>query len=151
MKKAFLILLCLAATLHGQEGNPSKRLANAVDTFTELMRTPDKGIPKELFDKAKCVVIVPGLKKGAFGVGGKYGRGFAACRKTTGWSGPAAIAIEGGSFGFQLGAAATDVVMLIMNQNGMNRLLGDKFTIGGEASAAIGPVGRQRAPIRTFC
>ncbi len=130
--------------LLGQETTPDKRLRNAAAAFGEVMASPDKGIPQELMDKAQCVVIVPGLKKGAFGVGGKYGRGFASCRKCgQGWSAPAAVAIEGGSFGLQLGGSSTDVIMLVMKESGMNRLLGDKFTIGGEAAAAAGPVGRE--------
>ena len=88
------------------------------------MATPDKAIPQELFDKAQCIIIVPDLKKGAFGVGGKYGRGYASCRHGAhGWSSPAAVAVEGGSFGLQLGGSSTDVIMLVMNQKGMNRLL----------------------------
>src|ERR1700730_1139597 len=140
-----VLLACIAATaLLAQEANPDKRLSNATETFRELMKTPDKGIPQELLEKAKCIIIVPGLKKGAFGVGGKYGRGFASCRTAgDGWSSPGSMAIEGGSFGLQLGGSSTDVVMLVMNQSGMNRLLGDKFTLGGEASAAAGPVGRE--------
>src|SRR5947199_5401734 len=137
-------LTCLAATaLIAQETTPDKRLRNAATAFSEVMAAPDKGIPQELMDKAQCIVIVPGLKKGAFGFGGKYGRGFASCRRCSrGWSAPAAVAIEGGSFGFQLGGSSTDVIMLVMKESGMNRLLGNKFTIGGEAAAAAGPVGR---------
>ncbi|MBV9574836.1 MAG: OmpA family protein [Acidobacteriales bacterium] len=108
------------------------------------MNTPDKGIPTDLFEKAQCIVIVPGLKKGAFGWGGKYGRGFASCRHgDRGWGAPAGIRIEGGSFGFQIGGSSTDVVMLVMNESGMNRLLADKFTLGGQAAAVAGPVGRE--------
>ena len=122
---------------------PDARLENSAAALREIMRSPDKGIPKDLIDKAQCVVIVPDLLKGAFIVGGKYGRGFASCRHENGWSSPAAMRIEGGSFGFQLGGSSTDLIMLIMNRHGMQRLLGDKFTIGGEAAAAAGPVGRQ--------
>ena len=106
------------------------------------MASPDKGVPKDLLDKSQCIVIVPDLMKGAFIFGGKYGRGFASCRHGNTWSAPAAVRIEGGSFGFQLGGSSTDLVMLVMNWRGMQRLLGDKFTIGGEAEAAAGPVGR---------
>ena len=113
--------------------------------LTEIMHSPDRGIPRDLIDKAQCVVIVPDLLKAAFVVGGKYGRGYAMCRHVNGWSSPGAVRIEGGSFGFQLGGSSTDVIMLVMNRHGMNRLLGDKFTIGGEAAAAAGPVGRQTA------
>jgi lipid-binding SYLF domain-containing protein len=127
-----------------QDRSPDKRLRHAATAFQEIMATPDKGIPRDLFDKAQCIIIVPDLLKGAFGVGGKYGRGYVSCRHGAhGWSSPAAVAIEGGSFGFQLGGSSTDVIMLVMNQSGMNRLLGDKFTLGGEAAAAAGPVGRQ--------
>lgn len=142
--KYLLLLWLVTAVLIGKERTPDKRLRNAATALSEVMASPDKGIPQDLMDKAQCVVIVPGLKKGAFGVGGKYGRGFASCRKCAhGWSGPAAVAIEGGSFGLQLGGSSTDVIMLVMKESGMNRLLGDKFTIGGEAAAAAGPVGRE--------
>jgi lipid-binding SYLF domain-containing protein len=121
-----------------------ERLADSATVFQEIMSTPDKGIPQELLAKAECVVIVPGLKKAALGVGGQYGRGFAECRNSSGsgWSAPAAVRIEGGSVGLQIGASSTDVVMLVMNKNGMNKLLDSKFTIGADASAAAGPVGR---------
>lgn len=121
-----------------------ERLAESATVFQEIMSTPDKGIPQDLLAKAECVVIVPGLKKAALGVGGQYGRGFAECRNSSGsgWSAPAAVRVEGGSVGFQIGASSTDVVMLVMNKNGMNKLLESKFTIGADASAAAGPVGR---------
>jgi len=108
------------------------------------MATPDKGIPQDLLAKAQCVVVVPGLKKGAFVVGGQYGRGFAECRKDDGfgWGAPGAVRVEGGSVGFQIGGSSTDVVMLVMNKRGMEKLLGDKFTLGADASVAAGPVGR---------
>jgi lipid-binding SYLF domain-containing protein len=108
------------------------------------MQAPDKGIPHDLFDKARCAVIIPGVKKAAFIVGGKYGRGFVSCRANgTGRFGtPAPIRIEGGSYGLQIGGSSTDVFMLIMNESGMKKVLSDKFTIGGEAGAAAGPVGR---------
>ncbi|MGA8026305.1 MAG: YSC84-related protein [Bryobacteraceae bacterium] len=141
-KLGFLTFLTAAALL-AQETTPDKRLRNAATAFHEVMASPDKGIPRDLLDKSQCIVIVPGLLKGAFGVGGKYGRGFASCRRCGGgWSAPGAVAIEGGSFGLQLGGSSTDVIMLVMKESGMKRLLGDKFTIGGEAAAAAGPVGR---------
>ncbi len=144
MIRCFLLSCLLTTALVAQEATPDKRLQNASSAFSEVMASPDKGIPQDLMDKAQCVVIVPGLKKGAFGVGGKYGRGFASCRRCSrGWSAPAAVAIEGGSFGLQLGGSSTDVLMLVMKESGMNRLLGDKFTIGGQAAAAAGPVGRE--------
>ena len=108
------------------------------------MGTPDKAIPQDLLAKAQCIVVVPGLKKGAFIIGAKYGKGFVSCRKKggLGWSAPGAVRVEGGSFGFQIGGAETDAFMLVMNRAGMNRLLSTKFTLGGDASVAAGPVGR---------
>jgi SH3 domain-containing YSC84-like protein 1 len=120
-----------------------KRLAESADVLREIMSTPDKGIPKDLLDKAACVVVIPGVKKGAFIVGAKYGRGFIVCRKSTaGWSAPAGVRVEGGSVGLQIGAAETDVVMLVMNSTAIDKLLSSKFTIGADASATAGPVGR---------
>jgi lipid-binding SYLF domain-containing protein len=126
------------------ETSPDKRLQNATLSFSEVMHEPDKGIPRDLFDKSWCIVIIPGVKKAAFIVGGKYGRGFVSCRRNgTGRFGtPADVRIEGGSYGLQIGGSSTDVFMLIMNEGGMRKLLSDKFTIGGEAEAAAGPVGR---------
>src|ERR1700680_85734 len=126
------------------ETSPDKRLENARLSFREVMHEPDKGIPHDLFDKARCVVIIPGVKKAAFIVGGKYGRGFVSCRRggTGRFGAPAAVRIEGGSYGLQIGGSSTDVFMLIMNESGMRKLLSDKFTIGGEAEAAARPVGR---------
>jgi len=120
------------------------RLDAAADTLTDMMKASDRGVPQDLLDKARCVVVVPGMKKAGFIFGAKYGRGFAACRRAggSGWSAPAAMQVEGGSVGFQIGASETDVVLLVMNEGGMKHLLSDKFTIGGEATAAAGPVGR---------
>ena len=120
----------------------SERLNDSATIFSEIMGTPDKGIPQDLLNKAQCVIVVPGLKKGAFVVGGEYGRGFAVCRRTSGWGAPAAVRVEGGSVGFQIGGSSTDVVMLVMSQPGMDRLMTDKFTLGADASVAAGPVGR---------
>jgi lipid-binding SYLF domain-containing protein len=110
----------------------------------EIMETPDNAIPQELLQSCQCIVIVPGMKKAAFIIGAKYGKGFLLCRKDsgTGWSAPAAIMVEGGSFGFQLGGSSTDVVMLVMNSGGVDKLLSSKFTLGADASVAAGPVGR---------
>ena len=109
------------------------------------MDTSDKGIPQDLLNKSQCIVIVPGLKKGAFIVGGKYGKGFVNCRKEggEGWTAPAAMRVEGGSVGFQIGGAETDVVMLVMNERGMKKLLTSKFTLGGEGEVAAGTGGTQ--------
>src|SRR5271155_2569127 len=148
---SLITALCLwffvgVAPLSAQEAelSPDKRLQNAATSFHEAMHEPDRGIPRDLFDKSRCVVIIPGVKKAAFMVGGKYGRGFVACRKegTGRFGAPAAIRIEGGSYGLQIGGSSTDVFMLVMNEGGMHKLLEDKFTIGGEAEAAAGPVGR---------
>jgi SH3 domain-containing YSC84-like protein 1 len=127
------------------ETTPDKRLENALLSFREVMHEPDKGIPRDLLEKARCIVIIPGVKKAAFIVGGKYGRGFVSCRRggTGRFGAPAAVRIEGGSYGLQIGGSSTDVFMLIMNESGMKKLLSDKFTIGGEAEAAAGPVGRE--------
>jgi lipid-binding SYLF domain-containing protein len=121
-----------------------ERLNDAASLFSAVMGTPDRSIPQGLLNKAYCVVLVPGLKKAAVVVGAKYGRGFAVCRAAggEGWGPPAAIRIEGGSFGAQIGVSSTDVVLLIMNSGGMKRLTKSRFTIGAEATAAAGPVGR---------
>ena len=141
---AALLILASFAYATVVEETPDRRLRNAHTIFHEMAREPDKGIPLGLFDDAKCVIIIPAVKKGAFIVGGKYGRGFASCRKGERgqFGAPAAIRIEGGSYGLQIGGSSTDVFMLIMNESGMQRLLSDKFTIGGEAAATAGPVGR---------
>jgi SH3 domain-containing YSC84-like protein 1 len=133
----------LLADEKSEKAKADARLDDAASLFSEIMGTPDKSIPQSLLDKSACIVLVPGLKKGAFIVGGKYGRGFAICRAHgQGWGPPAAVDIEGGSFGLQVGFASSDVILLIMNERGMRRLETSKFTIGGEATAAAGPVGR---------
>ena len=120
------------------------RLDDAASLFAEVMSTPDKSIPQDLLNRAQCIVLVPELKKAAFGIGAKYGRGFDLCRtaRGQGWGPPAAIRIEGGSIGFQIGVSSTDVILLVMNERGMKRLTTSKFTIGADATAAAGPVGR---------
>src|SRR5579863_6503703 len=143
MIQSLLLTGVATGVLFGQERFEDSRLHNATTALREVMHSPDRGIPHDLLDKSQCVVVIPDLLKGAFIVGGKYGRGFASCRHAGGWSAPAAVRIEGGSFGFQLGGSSTDLIMLVMNRNGMNRLMGDKFTIGGDAAAAAGPVGRE--------
>lgn len=122
----------------------TNRLNAAADVVRDMMAAPDKGIPKDLLDKAACVVVVPSVKKAAFIIGAKYGRGFIVCRNKNGrgWSAPGGVRIEGGSFGLQIGGSATDVVMLLMNEGAIDKLLSSKFTIGADASAAAGPVGR---------
>jgi lipid-binding SYLF domain-containing protein len=122
----------------------ASRLEESANVMQEIMETPDNAIPQELLQSCQCIVIVPGMKKAAFIIGAKYGKGFLLCRKAseTGWSAPAAIMVEGGSFGFQLGGSSTDVVMLVMNSGGVDKLLSSKFTLGADASVAAGPVGR---------
>jgi SH3 domain-containing YSC84-like protein 1 len=122
----------------------NKRLDEAATVFSEIIAAPDKGIPQDLLEKAHCTVIVPGLKKGAFIVGAQFGKGFVTCRASggAGWSAPAAIRVEGGSLGFQIGGSETDVVMLVMNDRGAQKLMESEFTLGGEGEVAAGPVGR---------
>jgi len=115
----------------------------AATVFGQIMDTPDKGIPKELLEKAECVAVFPSVLKAGFIVGGRGGRGVASCRTITGWSAPAYFTLGGASFGLQIGAQSTDFVMLFMNKDGMKSLLSDEFTLGGDASVAAGPVGRQ--------
>ena len=115
----------------------------AARVFGEIMATPDRGIPKDLLERAECVAVFPSVIKAGFIVGGRGGRGVASCRTTRGWSAPAFFTLGGGSVGFQIGAQATDFVMLFMNKGGLDSLLSDEFTLGGDASVAAGPVGRQ--------
>ena len=124
----------------------SERAAHAANVLEDIMATKDRSIPQDLLNKAECAIVVPGMKKGAFIVGAKYGRGFVSCRKgNTGWSAPAGVRVEGGSFGLQIGGSETDVVMLVLNKRGMEKLLTSKFTLGADASVAAGPVGRTTA------
>jgi len=127
-----------------KDGEPAKRLTEAAAVFSEVMATPDKGIPEEMLAHAHCIVIVPGLKTAAFVVGGKYGKGYLSCRNKSGngWSAPGTVRIEGGSVGFQIGGSTTDLIMLVMNARGADKLLASKFTLGAEGSVAAGPVGR---------
>jgi SH3 domain-containing YSC84-like protein 1 len=115
----------------------------AAKVFSQIMGSPDKGIPKDLLEKAECVAVFPSVLKAGFIVGGRGGRGVASCRTATGWSAPAYFNLGGASIGWQIGAQSTDFVMLFMNKDGMASLLSDEFTLGGDASVAAGPVGRQ--------
>jgi SH3 domain-containing YSC84-like protein 1 len=145
VKKVLITLVAICGSLAGvRAATIQQELQSSAVVFREIMATPDKGIPQDLLDKAYCVVIVPGLKKAAFVIGGQYGKGVVLCRKTggVGWGAPAAIRVEGGSFGFQIGGSSTDVIMLIMNDSGMKKLERSKFTLGADASVAAGPVGR---------
>jgi lipid-binding SYLF domain-containing protein len=132
----------LAANDNDQE---NQRLKSSADVLQEVMGAPDKSIPNDLFHKAYCVIVIPNMKKAGFVFSGKYGRGYASCRADDHWSAPAAMRIEGGGVGFQIGASDTDIVMLVMSKKGMNGILSSKFTLGGEATVAAGPVGRDAA------
>jgi SH3 domain-containing YSC84-like protein 1 len=144
MRLKLFLLSALGAGLVHAAPLATDRLNAAADAFKDVMGIPDKAIPQGLLNKAQCIVIVPALKEGAFVFGGKYGKGFVSCRKAdgVGWSAPGSIRIEGGSFGFQIGGEEIDVFMLIMNKRGMDRLLSTKFTLGADAQATAGPVGR---------
>jgi len=139
-----LAFACYLPAAPVENSKTAERLDDAASLFSEVMSAPDKSIPQDLLNKSHCIILIPGLKKAAFGVGGKYGRGFAVCRveKGMGWGPPAAIRVEGGGFGLQIGVSSSDVVLLVMNQRGMKRLGTSRFTIGGDATAAAGPVGR---------
>lgn len=130
--------------LLAKDNEPGKRLNDAAAVFSEVMAAPDKGIPQEMLEHAHCIVIVPDLKTAAFLVGGKYGKGYLSCRNKVGrgWSAPGTVRIEGGSVGFQIGGSSTDLIMLVMNERGADKLLSSKFTLGAEGSVAAGPVGR---------
>ena len=132
-----------AGQLYADE-SADMRLTTSATVLNEIMATPDRGIPRDLLEQSECIVIVPGMKKAAFIVGGNFGRGFILCRLASGsgWSAPAGVKIEGGSIGFQIGASETDVIMLVMNQRGVEKLLSSEFTLGADASVAAGPVGR---------
>lgn len=142
MKLLFIAAVAISPML-AKDHESAKRLNDAATVFSEVMSAPDKGIPQEMLEHAHCIVIVPDLKTAAFLVGGKYGKGFLSCRsKGGGWSAPASIRIEGGSVGFQIGGSSTDLIMLVMNRRGAEKLLESKFTLGAEGSVAAGPVGR---------
>jgi len=141
------LLVILSVGFASGASKEEERLANAAKAFDEIMSAPDQGIPGGLLDKSDCIVIIPGMKKGGFIVGGRYGKGMVSCRNKakTGWGAPAMLEMGGGSVGLQIGASAIDVVMLVMERGGMDSLLKDKFTLGGDASVAAGPVGRAAA------
>src|ERR1700733_13412125 len=143
-KPILLLCLLLAGLTSLKADTASERLHESAVVLKEILSAPDQNIPRDLLDDAHCVVVVPAMKNAAFLVGAKYGRGFIVCRQDAraGWGAPASVRIEGGSFGFQIGASETDVVMLVMNRSGMEKLLQSKFTLGGAAEVAAGPVGR---------
>jgi lipid-binding SYLF domain-containing protein len=145
---SIFVLLFVSASLlstnaFAGEGS-AERLQRAAGSLKEIMAAPDKAIPQELLDGSQCIVIIPGMKKGAFMVGAKYGKGYISCRNENGvgWTAPGTVRIEGGSFGFQIGGEVTDVVLLVMNKSGEHKLLASQFMLGAEGSVAAGPVGR---------
>jgi SH3 domain-containing YSC84-like protein 1 len=141
--RMILAAALLVVPMMAKDSTPVKRLNEAAAVFSEVMATPDKGIPQDMLANAHCIVIVPSLKTAAFLVGGKFGKGYVSCRsKTGGWSAPGTVRIEGGSVGFQIGGSTTDLIMLVMNERGADKLLSSKFTLGAEGSVAAGPVGR---------
>jgi SH3 domain-containing YSC84-like protein 1 len=149
MKKFFLLSLivclcslCFAADDESKETKAGDRVQAAADVLNEIQGAPDKGIPQEVLGSAECVAVVPSMLKGGFMVGAKYGRGLASCRTPKGWSAPAFFTVTGGSFGLQIGGQAVDLIMLIMNKDGMKHLLSSQFALGADASVAAGPVGR---------
>jgi lipid-binding SYLF domain-containing protein len=148
MKKLWLVVLIatlsIGTLLAGEKEKVTERLSNSAKVFGEIMAAPDKAVPDDLLNKADCVAIIPSMKKAGFIAGGRYGKGMISCRNTakTAWGAPAMVILEGGSFGLQIGVAAVDVVLLIMNRSGIDSLLSSKVTLGGDASVAGGPVGR---------
>ena len=144
MLMRIITLVFFSLNLVCAETDSAERLKDASAVIREIMETPDQAIPQDLLDRAECAVIVPGVKKAAFIIGARYGKGYISCRNKDGpgWTAPGTVRIEGGSFGFQIGGSETDVVMLVLNSRGADRLLSSKFTIGAGASVAAGPVGR---------
>lgn len=141
---AGLALLALAPMMYGVEpqNRAQKRVVASAEVLSEILHAKDRGIPEDLLAKAQCAGVVPSLKRAGFIVGAKYGKGVMVCRTDRGWSAPATIRIVGGSFGLQIGAGETDLVFIVMNRHGVRDLMKDKFTLGGDASAMVGPVGR---------
>jgi lipid-binding SYLF domain-containing protein len=142
IKFAVTTLALLPALAFASHDDNMKRLHESAAVFHEIMSAPDKGIPHEILEHARCIGVVPNLKRAGFIVGAKYGKGELVCRTATGWSAPEIIIVEGGSVGFQIGAGETDLVFVVNNKTGEQHLMQDKFTIGGDASAMAGPVGR---------
>lgn len=144
MRKVLIALAVLVVTIPAmaERADDIERLQSGATVLNEIMAAPDKGVPEEIFTSAKCVAVIPSMLKAGFVFGGSYGKGVASCRTPHGWSAPAFFTLKGGSFGFQIGGQAADIVMLIMNDRGMDELLGSKVKLGADASVAAGPVGR---------
>lgn len=136
------LIAAAASGLAQDKAKLNDRLTDAQAVMNEIMATPDKGVPQQILSGAKCVAVIPAYKKAAFVVGGQYGQGVATCRTPNGWSAPVFVKLEGGSFGWQIGGQSTDLVLIAMNQNGMQDMLKNKFKLGADAAAAAGPVGR---------
>lgn len=134
----FCGVVCGASAMYADD----ERLKNASLVLQEMSAASDSGIPQSLLAKAQCVVVVPGVKRAALVVGGQYGRGYMSCRQAGGWTAPGGVRIEGGSVGFQIGGSDSDVILLVLNERGVDRLLSSRFTLGVDASVAAGPVGR---------
>lgn len=145
MAALLLSVMVIPAFAESARQHNVDRIRSARFAFEDIMNAPDRGIPSELLGSAKCIAIIPGVKRAAFIIGGSYGRGLVTCRTGQSWSAPAFLMLGGGSFGFQIGGSSTDLVMIFRNRGGMDRLLSDKFTIGADATAAAGPVGRHAA------
>jgi lipid-binding SYLF domain-containing protein len=150
MKKVLLVavLISLVGTASVADTGENKaidRVKAAADVLNEIQSAPDQGIPEDVLGSAECVAVVPTMLNGGFILGARYGRGVASCRTPKGWSAPAFFSVEGGSFGFQVGVQAVDLVMLVMNDDGMQKLLSSRFKLGADASVAAGPVGRHAA------
>jgi lipid-binding SYLF domain-containing protein len=143
MKTTLALMLAPALLLGADRTDTVKRIDAAANVFDEIMAAPDKGIPQDVLEHARCIGIVPGLKRAGFIVGAKYGKGVLVCRTdSAGWSAPSTVRIEGGSVGLQIGAGETDLVFVVKNKSGEEKLMQDKFTFGGDASAMAGPLGR---------
>jgi lipid-binding SYLF domain-containing protein len=151
MNKAFLLCLVLGLSVtaiasdKSEKNKSAERVQAAADVLNEIQAAPDKGIPEDVLASAECAAVVPSMLKAGFVFGGNYGRGVASCRTSKGWSAPTFFRIEGGSFGLQIGGEAVDLVMLVMNKDGMKHLMSSKFKLGADASVAAGPVGRHAA------
>ena len=149
MKKLLVLVVLASLSIAARAAQDRAKIVDRVDAaatvLDEIMAAPDKGIPEEVLGSAQCIAVVPSLLKGGFVVGAAYGKGVVTCRTAKGWSAPAFFRVEGGSFGLQIGGQAVDLVMLVMNDDGMRKLLSSKFKLGADASVAAGPVGRHAA------
>jgi len=141
--KKLVCLLMFGSAMSFAASDAIKRIDEAATVFHEINAAPDKGIPRDLMERAKCVAIIPGVKKGGFVVGAQYGKGVMTCRVANGWSGPSTVRLEGGSIGAQIGGGESDVILVVLNDKGARKLMESKFTLGGEGAVMAGPVGRQ--------